>query len=140
LGGNFITWVRLSQFSYQSIAGPKPVNALYSIKEINMDIIDNWPRWIRIGLLSVIAAWILAVVGNIFEFIPIGRVFKLGALAPTMLVMNLNISLYTLYAVIAIWWFLIGAILGTFVPKIDIAGVIWLAVMFSGAWLYYLLL
>ncbi len=105
-----------------------------------MAIIDNWPRWIRIGLLSIIAAAILAIVGNIFEYVPIGRVFKLGALAPIMLIMNLNVSLYTLYAVVAIWWFLIGAILGTFVPKIDIAGVIWLAVLFSGAWLFYLLL
>ncbi|MBE9525234.1 MAG: hypothetical protein IMY76_09045 [Chloroflexi bacterium] len=101
---------------------------------------NKWPRWIRIGLLSVAAAFVLLIIGKQFEFIPICRAFVLGVLAPTMTIMNLNVSIYVTYAVVAIWWFLIGAVLGTLVPKTDIIAVIWLAILFSEAWIFYMVL
>ena len=98
------------------------------------------PRWIRVGLLSVAAAVLLAVVGKQFEFIPIGKAFVLGVMAPTMMTMNLGISIYSAYIVVSFWWFFIGAILGTLVPKTDIIAVIWLAILFSEAWIFYMVL
>ena len=99
---------------------------------------DKWPRWIRIGLLSVVAAAFLAIVGKQFDFLPIGRAFVFGVLAPTIMTMNLSISIYATYAVVAIWWFFIGAVLGTFIPKTDIVAVIWLAILICEAWVFYM--
>ena len=61
-------------------------------------------------------------------------------MAPTMVTMNLSISVFAGYTIMVVWWFLIGAILGLFVPKTDIVAVIWLAILFSGAWIFYLVL
>jgi len=109
------------------------------------DKIQAWPRWIRYGLLSTIAALIIFMVGilaeslnlSFFEFasgsrINTGEIVLLGILVitwpfakvfPSLLPKGLPWSELP-YALIG--WFLFGALLGKFTKSIRAAVGIWL--------------
>ena len=98
-----------------------------------MDKIRSWPRWIQGGLLSVVAAGILYLVGFLIEPLAI---LSFGIVAPSIISMSLSPvlpeSIYLFIAIHLGYWFLIGALLGRFMKSLGLAAIIWLVIQIFG--------
>ena len=117
--------VRQDQSPHESQSRP---NDLESSKK-KMEKIRSWPRWIRYGLISAFVSPILAIPwfidSNLFLFI--------GPLAPAIFLMilggpDLGTPIFFI-AETALFWFLIGGLIGTFVKSATIAGALWLFIL-----------
>ena len=102
-------------------------------------MIDNWPRTIQFGIFSVAAALVLGFAGEILKFSRFGTVLQLGALSPTLLAIDLNLSLVTLMSFTAGIWFLIGVFLGKVIDNPYTAALLWITILVSGSWTSYIL-
>ena len=98
-----------------------------------MDKIRSWPRWLRGGLLSVVAAGILYLVGFLIEPLAI---LSFGIVAPSIISMSLSPvlpeSIFLFIAIHLGYWFLIGALLGRFMKSLGLATIIWFVVQIFG--------
>ena len=98
-----------------------------------MDKIRSWPRWIQGGLLSVVAAGILYLVGFLIE--PLSFI-SFGVVAPSVIIWSLppalSDSIILSFTIHLGYWFLIGAFLGRFIKKEVWAALIWLVVQIFG--------
>jgi hypothetical protein len=98
-----------------------------------VDKIRNWPRWLQGGLLSVVAAGILYLVGFLIE--PLAMI-SFGIVAPSIIFLSLPPGLpESIFLYVAIhlgYWFLIGALLGRFIKSLGLITIIWFTVQIFG--------
>ena len=98
-----------------------------------MDNVRSWPRWLQGGLLSVVVAGVLYLVGFLIEPLSI---ISFGIVAPSVIFMAISPVLKEsifLYITIHLgYWFLIGALLGRYFKSLGLATIIWLAVQIFG--------
>ena len=98
-----------------------------------MENIRSWPRWLQGGLLSVVAAGVLYLVGFLIEPLSI---ISFGIVAPSIIAMAISPILpESIFLSITIhlgYWFLIGALLGRYIKNLGLATIIWLAVQIFG--------
>ena len=107
-----------------------------------MDKIRSWPRWIRYGLISALVALTLTIPA----FIDDNLTLFLGPFFPALPLVKLcGPVIYTpvlLIAVSALYWFLIGGLIGKFIKDAIYAGLLWLGILYLTwmAGLYYVAL
>ncbi len=108
-----------------------------------MQRIRNWPRWIRFGLLSALAAIAFTIIGILGEqYHSVFAVFTLGMLAPSWLLLFYGpfdiVDAFSpgrevvVLSFVPIIWFLIGGLLGRYIKNALLAVGIWVGVLVAG--------